>query len=197
MANRSLVLDGVLVVLAAAAVTFMGLTYFRNQPAAAVVPSSIISDDSYIGKTLSIASASADTSAAQVSATAATHCPQMVIFFRSDCPYCEATAPEWTRIFRETHLASLIVVNAESRDTARSWLQSHNLPTAGLLTADESTELAKTWNVTHVPMTVVTDAAGIVSYAHTGMLDHQAASQVTQALKKATSGNCLGSSPAS
>ena len=197
MANRSLVLDGVLVVLAAAAVTFMGLSYFRNRPAAAVAPSSIASDDRYIGKALSIASPRADTSAAQGPAASATHCPQLVVFFRSDCPYCEVTAPEWTRIFRETHLASLVVVNAESRDIARSWLLSHNLPTAGLLAADESIELAETWNVTHVPMTVVTDAAGIVTYAHTGVLDHQAAAQVTQALKNVTGGNCLASSPAS
>lgn len=194
MSLRSRLVDSALIVLATAAVVLMGLSYFQGRRAPATT-SGRPPDESYLGKKV-LPTTAGSVTARQETPTAGPSCPKLVIFFRSNCPYCEATAPQWARIVQDAGLESLIVVNAEGRDTATSWLSAHNLPEQVLLGANESLELAKRLDVDHVPVTMVTDAHGAVTYAHSGVVNDQMRADIDSALAGASDKKCASGIPA-
>jgi thiol-disulfide isomerase/thioredoxin len=108
--------------------------------------------------------------------------PALVVFFRSTCPACEATAPDWKKLrARLAPGTRFIVVSTEGDSVVHTWLERHDLHADEVVYPAPSSGLAA-WGVKAVPTTLITDVHGVVKYARVGTLTSASVTAIGETL---------------
>jgi thiol-disulfide isomerase/thioredoxin len=98
----------------------------------------------------------------------------LLIYFRSDCVYCEATAPHWRALIaRLPGGTSVLGLNTESPEVANEWLAAQEIaPDLIIGTADPSS-INEAWHLPAVPSTLLISRTGEVLRARIGALTRE------------------------
>src|SRR5262245_9982889 len=108
--------------------------------------------------------------------------PALVVFIKSTCPACEATAPDWKKLrARLSPGTRFIVVSMEGDSLVHTWLARHDLHADEVVYPASSSGLAA-WGVKAVPTTLITDVHGVVKYARVGATTPASVTAIGQAL---------------
>jgi hypothetical protein len=106
----------------------------------------------------------------------------LIIVFRSDCRFCEATAPTWSKLSKELSPgSSLVAVNTEDPATAEHWVQRHGISAAQLAVPIDIQKFLTSWSIIGVPITAVV-SGGRFAYVHFGVLGDDDVSVLQDAL---------------
>lgn len=180
--SRSLI-DIALVLVATAAVAVALVSYFQGREhervtkieAAAHMPAY-----SLVGKTLPPLDVLAGGRVVSFN-LAEGHRPTLLVVFRSACPACELSAPQWKRITDKLPPnARYVFVSTEGDDVARQWTTRHAFKRQDIVSLARPGDIAL-WGVTAVPLTLLVDAQARVLRAHVGAADPRALEDIGQA----------------
>lgn len=95
--------------------------------------------------------------------------PTLLVFFRSDCPACERTAPVWRRLVdRGGGRLRSLAVGLEPDASALAWVR-RELPAALAVRPVGTGELLHRLGVRRVPSTLLVDAGGRLRYRGEGV----------------------------
>jgi len=115
---------------------------------------------------------------------------QVLFFFTTTCPYCLETLPTWQRIAAQLRADpegrhDAYWVSLSDRDSTEQYVASHGVDEAVAFLPDRKT--AYVFRVVGVPMTVVLDHRGRITYVRGGVLAQSwAADSVLAAARRAT-----------
>lgn len=102
---------------------------------------------------------------------------QLVFVFRTTCPYCRASLKAWKGIASavEAQRAKVRVlgIGLDEDEALRAYREEHGLGFAVLRFPSE--KLVRLYRARSVPLVVVLDSAGQVSYSRVGVLESEAA----------------------
>lgn len=178
-------IDYLLAVAAVAAVVFSGLAYLRQDGKGEAPPQLPTLDVStFLGRQLPPLQVLTDSGKLSTLAPARVSCGTLMVFFRSDCPYCEVSAPLWQRLALSN---PVVAVSPEVHAAARNWIERHNLDVVQVGTPSDIRQMATEWGVTQVPITLVIGDRGAVTYAKIGQLLSSDTAAITSALRKESS----------
>jgi len=94
---------------------------------------------------------------------------QTLFFFTTTCPHCRATVPAWKQIAASVNAVG---VQLDSSHLAQDYVRDHGLQFPVVHSSDR--RLLRVYRVVGVPLTVVVDASGRVTYSHRGRITDQA-----------------------
>jgi len=184
MRVKAYAIDLVLVVLAAAAVVFMGLTFFTRQDTPHPMSGASPTGDALLGKKEPTIQALAPHGSVAAVALADQPAYELAVVFRTDCPYCEQTADTWSSLaegVRRQH-GRIVAVTPNATGSAQAWLRRHSLRVDKLIVPVDANDLVTKWSVTSVPLTLVLDPSGAIRFTHYGVLRSQDAKAALEAL---------------
>ena len=107
---------------------------------------------------------------------------QVVIFFRTSCPYCRASTPAFNALAERLAPDSTVAVYGvalDSVDTARAYAAEHGLRFPVI--AELAPRLVGLYRVSSVPLILVLNEQGRMTYARLGVLDSAAVDSVVTA----------------
>jgi peroxiredoxin len=101
---------------------------------------------------------------------------QVLIFFRTTCPYCRASTPAWNTIAERLRTQPAIAVYGVAMDSvgaARTYAAEYRLRFSVIARPDP--RLVSLYRVSSVPMLLVVNEQGRLAYARLGVLQSAAA----------------------
>lgn len=91
--------------------------------------------------------------------------------FRTDCPFCEATAPVWADFARERpDSVRFVAISVQGRQPAAAWLERHGIVVDQLVAVSSPQDVAIGWGLDVVPTNYVVNQAGVLVGARRGQL---------------------------
>jgi hypothetical protein len=170
MPSKARVLDTFLIIAVTCSVGIAGLSYFR--PLQSAGPSLPPPDASpLLGKALPQMPVLMADGRTKEYTLAATGRPTLLIVFRSTCPACERNAATWKELgVAAQGKAGVVALNLEGPDVAEAWLRRQGILPDELLLPTAPDQYVAAWSIGAVPLTIVTDGANIVRFAHVGVL---------------------------
>lgn len=102
---------------------------------------------------------------------------QVLFFLRSSCQFCEQTLPAWKSVAIElqkdpAHRFDVFGVSYSPRDSTEQYVRSHDLPFQ--VARMEIIKFRRLFRVKAVPMTLVLDDAGRITYMQPGDVSSKA-----------------------
>lgn len=175
--------DTLVVVACLASVAFAGVSYFR--PRASAAPGIEMPSVAHlVGKALPPITVLRPDGTKSVYEFVSGANPTLVILFRSTCPACERTAPQWRQIPSENdESVKVLAVNAEGPSTALQWLARHRIVANEVLVPEDLQAMIADWKVSSVPLTVVINRSGRVTWAQLGALDEATVATIRRELQ--------------
>lgn len=167
---KSRLIDTLLCFGVLAAVALAGLSYFRPSASAASGQQEMLASvNALVGTKL--ASVQILGSEGAVETFVPPSHPMVYFLFSSTCVVCEQNAERWKSVEAGLDSAVIVaVVSMEGLDVAREWLGRQDLRADTILLPSKPAELADKWHAKAVPLTLLTDSTGVVSFAHLGVL---------------------------
>lgn len=163
------VFDGILLMLALAAVALWGGSYLRGRapPSKRQRPTIDQLEAKVVGTTLLPLSLSTGSETRSRSFDPAGS-PSLLLILSSTCPACIQTAPVW-RVLLDSMPPQIrtVALSREPLAVLRDWTSSHRLP-VDFTFGDAATS---TWGVMATPTTMLVNDRGRVLLAHVGNLD--------------------------
>lgn len=109
----------------------------------------------------------------------------VIIAFRSDCPWTHASIDSWNRIANalseRVPNGNAIAISGEPREIAAQYIEDRGLR-FGLVEAADS--LMRAWDIKRVPTTLVVDKSGVVLGAWVGALNALRAREVLAVISR-------------
>jgi len=95
----------------------------------------------------------------------------LYLLFSSTCVACEQNAHQWKTLESRIDSAVMVtVVSLEGPEVAEQWLHRHGLEADRILLPSQPAAFATGWHAQAVPLTILADSMGQVSFAHLGVL---------------------------
>ena len=155
MRHQSSVIDWALLLLAVAATTFLGLSYFRPRPVAppARNPATLARDlEGSDLPSLRLVSDSGGESRFELADSAGA---RLLLVFSTECSFCEQSVPGWKRLIAGAASGiEVFALNGQSATIAEDWLALNEVPHDQVVVAATPTELAE-WGIPGVPATLL------------------------------------------
>lgn len=115
---------------------------------------------------------------------------QLLFYFTTTCPYCEASLPAWQRIHAELAanpqlFTTVIGIAIDEEQAVRQYVNRHGIsfPVVSLAEVRQR----QLYRTRRVPSVVLIDSTGFVRYSRRGQLDAVAIDSVLDAARRASS----------
>jgi hypothetical protein len=167
---KSRLIDGLVCLAVLAAVILAGLSYFRPITSTSNGQQELLASvNSLVGTKLASVRILGSKGALE------TYVPpshsSVYLLFSSTCVVCEQNASRWKGVVDGLDSAIYVaVVSMEGVDVAHEWLDRHGIRADTILLPAQPSDFAAKWHARAVPLTLLTDSTGDVSFAHLGIL---------------------------
>lgn len=180
MAVQPRLFDGVLLLVAIAAILLAGLSYARG-PAFGDTDAGFTTGTELLGRELPPVAALPWEGGADDPISFQGDGPVLTLIFTSTCSYCEANASRWRGLVRALPPGTrVLAVNLESPAIAESWLSRHGMDAVSRAVPSNPGELSALWGIHWVPLTLVVEPDGRVAYARYGVLEDPHLREITE-----------------